>query len=61
MIFLSFILHLFIGSTLAGVAAIAALVAGLDTMVPIVTAAATGFVASMPVSWVIARKLHDGG
>ncbi|MCQ0092843.1 CTP synthetase [Roseovarius sp. M141] len=51
------ILHLFIGSTLAGSGVIAALVMGYDDMSGILIAAALGFVVSFPVTWLIARQL----
>lgn len=57
---LMLILHLFIGSTLAGSAVIAALTMGYDTTVPIVIAAAIGFVAAFPVSYAVARKISGG-
>ena len=60
MLRLGFILHLFIGSTLAGSAVIAALVMGHDTMAPILIAAAIGFVAAFPVTYVVTRKLLEG-
>jgi len=52
------ILHIFIGSTLAGCFVVAALVMGWGTMVPIVTAAALGFVAAIPVSWFVAKTIR---
>lgn len=55
---LSLILHLFIGSTLAGVAVIVALVSGFDTMWGILIAAAVGFCAAFPVSAYVAKELH---
>jgi len=45
------------GPTLAGILVIAALVAGLDTLLPIVVAALIGFAAGLPVAWKIAEKL----
>lgn len=51
------ILHIFLGSTLAGSAVIAVLAAGYDTLTPILIAAAAGFVAAFPVSVLVARKL----
>ena len=57
MLRLGFILHLFIGSTLAGSGVIAALVMGHDTLIPILIAAAIGFVAAFPVTWIVTRKL----
>ena len=58
---LAFILHLFIGSTLAGSAVIAALVVGQDTLTPILIAALIGFVAAFPVTWLVAKKLYETG
>ena len=43
--------------TMMGIAVVVALVAGQDTLVPIVVAAAVGLVASGPVSWMVARQL----
>ena len=54
---LMLILHIFLGSTLAGSAVIAALTLGYDTTVPILVSAAIGFVAAFPVSWTVAKKL----
>lgn len=59
MLRLGFILHLFIGTTLAGSAVIAALVMGMDTLRPIVLAALLGFVAALPVTWLVTRKLYE--
>ncbi|MDE4131805.1 CTP synthetase [Phaeobacter sp. QD34_3] len=55
---LAFILHLFIGSTLAGSAVVAALAMGQDTLQPILIAALVGFLAAFPVTWLVARKLY---
>ena len=54
---LMLILHIFLGSTLAGSAIVAALVMGYDTLTPILIAAGIGFVASAPVSWAVARAI----
>lgn len=54
---LTLILHLFIGSTLAGVGVIAVLVAGFGTLWPIVIAGLAGFVLAFPISWLIAKSL----
>jgi hypothetical protein len=51
------IIHIFLGSTAAGSAIIVALVLGYDTTVPIIVAAAVGFLASIPASWMIAKRL----
>ncbi|MEQ8292584.1 MAG: CTP synthetase [Roseovarius sp.] len=55
---LTFILHLFIGSTLAGSAVIAALVSGQDTFGAILVAAGAGFILALPVSWMVAKRLR---
>ncbi|MFU8863806.1 MAG: CTP synthetase [Rhodobacterales bacterium] len=61
MLRLGFILHLFIGSTLAGIGVIAALVSGFDTLYPILITAALGFVLALPVTWLVARALYERG
>jgi len=60
MLRLGFILHLFIGTTMAGSAVIAALVTGYDTLVPILVAAGAGFVLALPVTWIVTRRLWSG-
>lgn len=57
MLRLGLILHIFIGSTLAGSAIITALVLGHDTLLPILIAAAIGFIVAIPVTWVVTKKL----
>lgn len=59
MLRLGLILYLFIGTTMAGSAMIAALVAGYDTTVPVVISAAVGFIAAIPVAWAVARVLYS--
>ena len=46
-----------VATTLMGIAIVAALVMGRDTAQPIMVAAAIGFVAAAPVTWVIARQI----
>ncbi len=58
MFWLFLIVHIFVGSTLAGSAIVAALVMGLDTMWPIIIAAAIGFAVAFPVSWFVARAIR---
>jgi len=58
---LSLILHLFIGSTIAGRAMIAALTMGYDTLMPVMWSAIAGFVLSFPLSYLIAKKLYESG
>ena len=59
MIWLMLILHVFIGSTLAGSLVIAALTMGYDTLQPILITAALGFVVAFPVSWLVAKQLYQ--
>ncbi|CUH84710.1 hypothetical protein [Thalassovita mediterranea] len=54
---LAAILHLFIGTTLAGSALIVALVTGHDSVSGLVTAALIGFVVSLPATYFVARAL----
>ncbi|HSF65584.1 MAG TPA: CTP synthetase [Paracoccaceae bacterium] len=51
------ILFSMISTTLMGVGIVIALTTGYDTLQPILIAAALGFVAAWPVSWLIARQL----
>jgi hypothetical protein len=57
MLRLASILYAIISTTLAGTGVIAVLVAGYDTLTPILIAAAIGAVAALPISWGIARQL----
>lgn len=57
MVALTLIIHIFLGSTLAGSAVILALVLGYTTAVPIVVAALLGFAVALPASWLIAKRL----
>jgi uncharacterized protein with PQ loop repeat len=52
------IFHIFIGSTLAGVFVIAALILGYDSLTPILIAAGIGFAVSFPVTWVVAKMVY---
>jgi len=61
MLRLALILHVFIGSTIAGSAVIAALVVGQDTAQMIILAAVVGFLVAFPASWLIAKKLYEDG
>ena len=54
---LSLVIFSIASVTLMGIAVVVALVAGLDTLVPIVVAAAIGLVLSVPTSWLVARRL----
>jgi predicted PurR-regulated permease PerM len=55
---LASILYSLISTSVAGSLIIAALVAGYDTLTPIVIAAAIGFVVSLPISWFVAKALY---
>lgn len=54
---LMLILFSIISTTLMGTAIVIALTMGLDTLRPIVVAAAIGLVAAVPASWLVARQL----
>ncbi|MFD0978938.1 CTP synthetase [Tropicimonas aquimaris] len=54
---LAMLLFVVIGASMAGIFIVAALVAGLDTQTPILVAAAAGFLAAVPVSYLVARQL----
>lgn len=54
---LALIIHIFLGSTIAGAAVVAVLALGYGTLWPIVIAALAGFVAAAPASWLIARRI----
>ncbi|MGY6633776.1 MAG: CTP synthetase [Alkalilacustris sp.] len=54
---LALVLFSILSVTCMGIAVVVALVAGLDTLVPIAVAAAVGLVVSVPASWLVARQL----
>ncbi|HKL46226.1 MAG TPA: CTP synthetase [Roseovarius sp.] len=60
MLRLGLILYLFIGTTLAGSAMVAALAAGYDTTWPVIISSAVGFLVAAPVAWLVARELYSG-
>lgn len=53
------LMYVVLGATLAGSFMIAALTMGMDTMQPVLTSAAAGFVVAVPVAWVIAKKIRE--
>ncbi|WP_282119956.1 hypothetical protein [Ruegeria atlantica] len=59
MLRLASILYTLIATALAGSGVIAVLSAGLVSTVAIVSAAAAGCVAALPVSWFVAKKLYQ--
>jgi len=58
MLRLAALLYAPIAPTMAGILVIAALATGNDTVVPIVVAAATGFLAAIPTAYLIARRIR---
>jgi hypothetical protein len=58
MLRLAALLFSLISTTLMGVGIVAVLVAGFGTLIPIVAAAAAGFVIAVPVSWQVARAIY---
>lgn len=59
MLRLAFIVHLFVGATLAGSAMVFALTMGWDTLQPLVIAALLGWLVSLPLSWILAKKIQS--
>lgn len=59
MLRLASILYSLISTTLAGTLVIVALTMGFDTLQPILVAAAIGFVAALPVAWLVAKGIVD--
>jgi predicted PurR-regulated permease PerM len=54
---IALLLFSMIATTLAGSAIVVALTMGYDTLVPVLAAAAIGFVAAIPVTWAVARRI----
>jgi predicted PurR-regulated permease PerM len=54
---LTLILFSIISTSLMGTGIVVALTMGLDTLTPILVAAALGFVLAIPVSWLVARQI----
>ena len=59
MLRLATMLYTVIGSTLAGTAVIAVLVAGYTTLTPILIAAGVGALVAIPATWFIARMIYE--
>jgi len=51
------ILFSVISTSMMGAAIVAALTTGHDTLIPILVAAGIGFVAAIPVTWMVAKQL----
>ncbi|WP_323771536.1 CTP synthetase [Antarctobacter sp.] len=56
---LASLLYSLISTSFAGSLIIAVLVAGYGTIMPILVAAALGFVLAAPVSWYVARQIYN--
>ncbi|ASP23135.1 CTP synthetase [Antarctobacter heliothermus] len=56
---LASLLYSLISTSLAGTMVIGVLVAGHGTLMPILIAAAVGFVLAAPVSWLVARRIYN--
>ena len=54
---LTLILFSMISTSLMGTALVIALTLGMETLTPILIAAALGFVLAIPVSWLVARQI----
>ncbi|PHQ96036.1 MAG: CTP synthetase [Marinosulfonomonas sp.] len=57
MLRMTLLMYSIVSATLAGIAIIVVLVLGYDTLMPIIYAAAAGFIVAIPASWVLAKKL----
>lgn len=58
MIRLAITLYSIISTTLAGTGIVAVLAAGYGTLIPILAAAAVGFVVAIPVSYFVAKAIY---
>lgn len=54
---LMLILFSIISTSMMGAAIVVALTIGLDTLQPILAAAAAGFVLAIPASWIVAKQI----
>lgn len=57
MLRLASVLYAVIGTSLAGMFVVAALVAGTNSAQTIIVAAALGFIAGLPAAWFVAKKI----
>lgn len=60
MVWLITILHLFIGSTLAGVGIVVLLVVGFGGVWTLSGVVVAGFVLAFPAAWWVAKAIQDG-
>jgi hypothetical protein len=56
---LASLMYSLISTSLAGAAVVVVLVAGYDTLAPILGAAVFGAVIAAPISWLVARQLYS--
>ena len=61
MLKLASIIYAMSGASLAGLFMIVALVAGYDDAKGVIIAVTVGFIAGLPVAWIIAKKLNPEG
>ncbi len=59
MLRLASILFSMVATTLAGIAVMAVLVMGYDTLQPILIAAAVGFSLAIPVTWIVTKMIEN--
>ena len=59
MLRLASILFSMVATTLAGIAVMAVLVMGYDTLQPILIAAAVGFSLAIPVTWIVTNMIKN--
>jgi putative flippase GtrA len=53
------IFHIFIGSTLSGIAIIVALVTGYSSAATLIAAAAIGFIIAFPVTYFVGKAIFE--
>ena len=56
---LALLLFSMVATTLAGTGVIIALASGYDTLMPILYSAAAGFILSIPVTYVVTKKITE--
>lgn len=61
MLRLATILYSLIATAIAGSAVIAVLAAGMVTGIAIISAAVAGAIIAAPVTWLVAKRLYNGG
>lgn len=59
MLRLALTLFSLISTTLMGTGVVLVLTMGMDTLTPILGAAAAGFLIALPISWVVAKQIYE--